>query len=181
MNINWVLSDTVYVAPNIEIQALKNIGSLWGGWRTWRSCQTDNVICHDVAQAQELLKADFAARCNFFVPQSFYDSVQNKTGLQAYAGEFAHPVINHDEIIALHLASTCSDLVLLLGFDWPQSTSDWSEPQRHYFGMIHYIIQSTPKTQWVMIDPGQTPHPELTKLENFSTDTLTNVFELLTN
>jgi len=177
MNINWVLCDQIFLPPNIDIQKLKNIGSLWGSWKTWRSCLTDNVICHDPEQAKQLIQADFASKCNFYIPQTLYQTLEDKQNLQAYAGEFAHQVTNQEEIVAMHLASTVSDVVLLLGFDWSKSSNN----QKHYLGMIYHVIQSTPKIQWVMIDPPSSVPSEFTKLDNFSTDSLSSVFELLSN
>jgi hypothetical protein len=53
MNINFVLSNQAQIEPGIDIKKMKELGSFWGGWRTWRSCQTDNVICHDTTKAKE--------------------------------------------------------------------------------------------------------------------------------
>lgn len=177
MNINWVLGNSVSLPANVDITQLKNIGSLWGGWQTWRICQTDNVICHDPVQAQLLIDTGFATKCNLYIPQALYETQDRSQGIMAYGGEFSHSVDNKEEIIAMHLASTVSDVILLLGFNW---SAPETESQQHRHGMIYHVIQSTPKTQWVMIDSGTAP-PELTKLANFSQDTLTNVFELLSN
>ena len=178
MNINWVLGNTVSIPATVDIAQLKNIGSLWGGWQTWRGCQTDNVICHDFEQAQLLIDTGFSTKCNLYIPETLYQTLASPPGIFVYGGEFSHKVNNKEEIIAMHLASTVSDVVLLLGLDW--STSD-SESQKHYCGMMYHVIQSTPKTQWVMINPPKIVPVELTKLNNFSTDTLSKVFELLSN
>lgn len=178
MNISWVLSNTVKLPATVDVVQLKNIGSLWGGWQTWKTCQTDNVICHDPVQAQLLIDTGFATKCNLYVPKSLHDTLENPQGILAYGGEFSHEVDNKEEIIAMHLASTASDVVLLLGFNWivPET-----ESQKHYHGMLYHVIQSTPKTQWVMINSVTKAPAELTKLDNFSTDVLSNVFELLSN
>jgi hypothetical protein len=65
MNISWVLSDSTIIDPTLDIGQLKKLGSLWGGWRTWRACQTDNVVCTDMTKTAELLKRDFQKNCNF--------------------------------------------------------------------------------------------------------------------
>ena len=56
MNVSWVLADTLTLDPLVNIDAMKEIGPMWGSWKTWRSCQTDNVICYDLGKAQELIK-----------------------------------------------------------------------------------------------------------------------------
>lgn len=178
MNINWVLSNNVSLPATVDIVQLKNIGSLWGGWQTWRSCQTDNVICYDATQAQLLIDTGFATKCNLYIPQALHQTLENPLGILSYGGEFSHDVDNKEEIIAMHLASTASDVVLLLGFNW---TTPTTESQRHSHGMMYHVIQSTPKIQWVMINPPSTVPSELTKLGNFSTDTLSNVFKLLSD
>ena len=178
MNINWVVSNSVRLPAGTDLTQIKNIGSLWGGWKTWKTCQTDNVICHDPAQAQLLIDTGFATKCNFYIPQALYQSLETAPGVMAYGGEFLHEIDNPEEIIAMHLASTAGDVILLLGFDW---TAPTTESQQHYFGMIHHVIQSTPKTQWVMINPPAKVADQLTKLDNFSTDIISNVFGLLSN
>ena len=55
MRITWALADVAEVNPAIEIERLKNIGPFWGGWRTWRSYNTDNVICHEESEARNLI------------------------------------------------------------------------------------------------------------------------------
>ena len=70
MKITWVLADSAEVNPAIEIERLKNIGPFWGGWRTWRSYSTDNVVCHDSSQARTISIRE-AARL-----QSFPDGFQ---------------------------------------------------------------------------------------------------------
>jgi hypothetical protein len=53
--ISWVLSDDIDLDPTQDIDALKLVGPLWGSWRTWRACQTDNVICHDQIKVAEFI------------------------------------------------------------------------------------------------------------------------------
>ena len=178
MNISWVISNTVRLPSGIDASQLKNVGSLWGGWQTWRSCQTDNVVCHDTTQAQLLIDTGFATKCNLYIPQALHVTLENPKGIMSYGGEFSHDIDNKEEIIAMHLASTASDIVLLLGFDWPIPAT---ESQTHHLGMTYHVIQSTPQTQWVLINSKSAVPAELTKLDNFSTDVINNVFELLSN
>ena len=59
MNIAWVLSDLTTFGPEVDIDQLKNIGSFWGGWSTWRGCATDNVICNNLDKAGALLTSTY--------------------------------------------------------------------------------------------------------------------------
>lgn len=180
MNVSWVLASSAAIPLN-DINLYKNIGSLWGSWKTWKTCQTDNAVCHDPSQAITLIQTDFADKCNFYVPESFYKTLETPKRIKAYGGEFSHTVIDADEIVSMHLASTVSDIVLLFGFNWIPPSSSMIEPALHYAGMVYHIIKSTPKTQWVYLDPASKLDPELIKLENFTTDSLSSVFELLSN
>ena len=179
MNINWVVGDLANLS-GLEVPGIKNIGSLWGSWRTWKNCNTDNVICHNHDQARTLIQTDFADKCNFYVPESLYKTLDNPVGIRTYAGEFSHPITNTEEIVAMLLASSVSDIVLLTGFDWSSVRSEVSEAQRHYDGMIYHIIGSS-KAQWVHIDAPKDTRQDLSKFANYTTDTLTNVFGLLAN
>ena len=126
MNISWVLADGIDLDPPQELEPLKQAGPFWGSWRTWRAYQTDNVICHDQARVDELLKRAFQAACNFYIPNSVYVALNQPLGVQVYQGDFVHEVEHQEEIVAMHLAASRSDIVLLLGFEWSQLS------QQHY-------------------------------------------------
>ena len=70
MRINWVVADSTVVAPDVDINVIKNIASIWGSWRTWRGCSTDNVVCNDAGKARELLKRNMNEMCNMYIPES---------------------------------------------------------------------------------------------------------------
>jgi hypothetical protein len=177
MNINWVLADNVVLDPTIEIRRLKDIGSLWGSWQTWRACSTDNVICHQAAKAQELIDKNFHTFCNFYIPNSLYIVLDPSPAVQVYEGNFVHKIDRQDELVAMHLAASRSDIVLLLGFDW--TTNDLDESLINYRGMVAATVANNPDTQWVIVDQPGPLRPELAKLENLTTDTLANVLKLM--
>lgn len=160
----------------IDIDQLKSIGSIWGSWHTWRGCQTDNVICHNAVQAQRLVEQNFHTRCNFYVPNSVYVALDMGAQVHAYEGNLTHDIDNPDEIIAMYLAATVSDIVLLLGFDWTGINSDQREID--YRGLVAATVANNPDTQWVLLDQTGPVRAELTKLPNFTQDTLTNVLKM---
>jgi hypothetical protein len=84
-----------------------------------------------------------------------------------------HEVGHQEEIIAMHLAASVSDIVLLLGFDWSQLS------QQHYAGLVSQVIRDNAKTQWVLIDHPGKPHETMTNLSNLTQDTLSGVLTLL--
>ena len=75
MNIQWVLANDLVLDPTVDIVRMKRGGGFWGSWKTWRAYNTDNVICHDLTKAQELIKRAFQATCNFYIPNSAYTAL----------------------------------------------------------------------------------------------------------
>jgi hypothetical protein len=182
MNISWVLSDTVVIDPTVDVESLKNIGALWGSWRTWRAYSTDNVICHDQSKTVELIKRNFQNYCNFYIPNSVYQSINCPAGVKLYEGNFVHDVINQEEIVAVHLAATTSDIVLLLGFDLTELVP---EPDRlkthqahHHRNLIRQAIKDYEQVQWVVVDHLEPLDPNLVNLPNITVDTLQAVLAL---
>ena len=173
MNISWVLADGIDLDPTQELEPLKQAGPFWGSWRTWRAYQTDNVICHNQDRADELLKRAFQAACNFYIPNSVYVALNQPLGVQVYEGDFVHEVEHQEEIVAMHLAASRSDIVLLLGFDWSQLS------QQHYVGLVSQAIRDNAEIQWVLVDHPGTVHPAMANLPNLTQDTMSNVLELL--
>ena len=114
MRITWVLADATELDPTQNMSELKLIGSTWGSWRTWRAYGTDNVICHDFKKASELLKRAFQAVCNFYIPNENYAPLDQPMGVHLYEGSFVHDLERQEEIVALHLAASVSDIVLFL-------------------------------------------------------------------
>lgn len=182
MNISWVLSDSVELDPTVDVAQLKNIGAFWGSWRTWRSYSTDNVICHDQAKAVELLKRNFQNYCNFYIPNSVYQSIDCPTGVKLYEGNFVHDVVRQEEIVSAHLAATTSDIVLLLGFDLSELVADpdrlKAHQAHHHRNLIRQAIKDYDTVQWVVVEHSGTLDPNLTNLPNISVDTLDNVLAL---
>lgn len=182
MNISWVLADSAEADPTVDLAEFKRIGAFWGSWRTWRAWQTDNVICHDQSKAAELIKRKFQTNCNFYIPNSVYTSVDRPDGVRVYEGDFVHDVDHQEEIVAIHLAATTSDIVLLFGFDLSELVPDadrlTAHRAQHHRNHIYQAIKDYNQTQWVVVDHTGDLDPNLSKLENISTDTLQAVLAL---
>ena len=176
MRINWVLADRTDLDPTIDIDRLKAIGSFWGGWRTWRGCQTDNVICHNGTQAEQLVTKNFHQQCNFYVPNSLHVILDLPANVRVYSGDLDHDIEHPDEVVAMNLAATVSDIVLLLGFDWTGIKSDQREID--YRGLVAATMANNPDTQWVLLDQSGPVRGELEKIPNFTQDTLPNVLKM---
>ena len=179
MRITWALADTAHLDPTVDIVKLKNLGPLWGGWQTWRSWSTDNVVCHDTSQAVNLVSKNFHTRCNMYIPMSAYQEANRPSGVQLYQGDF-HQLVDHpDDIVSMHLASSSSDIVLLFGFDLRPRNLDHDKLAKHkwhnYKQYILHIIKGNPTVQWVILDHAPEIEKELEGLPNLLFDTLNNV------
>lgn len=184
MNIQWVLADNLVLNPDADIMRMKRSGAFWGSWKTWRSYNTDNVICHDLSKAQELIKRAFQATCNFYIPNSSYNALNRPQGVRLYEGDFmGHDVDNQDELVAMNLAASICDVILLLGFDWSEKESLTDKLQevkaRNYRGLVNQAIKSTPHVQWILVDHPKELRSELAELPNIGKDTLDNVLKIL--
>lgn len=182
MNISWVLADSAVLDPTQDIDSLKRLGAFWGSWRTWRAYQTDNVICHDQSKASELIKRNFQTQCNLYLPNSVYASMGRPDGVRLYAGDFVHDVVRQEEIVAVHLAASTSDIVLLLGWDLSELTKDGdrlsSHQAHHHRNLLNQAIKDYNQIQWVVVDHEGEICPNLAKLDNVVTDTMASVLAL---
>lgn len=179
MNINWVLTDTTSIDPTVDIDRLKALGPFWGGWPTWRSYGTDNVVCHDSSQARSLVNNNFHSRCNLYVPSSVYQEIDRPTGVKLYQGEFNHLIDHPNDIVSMHLASGVSDVVLLLGFDLTQKPNPDDKLQFHkwhnYRNYFCQIVKTSESVQWVLLDQPSEIDKDLKKIPNLQFDTLENI------
>jgi hypothetical protein len=182
MNISWVLADSATADPTVDIVELKQLGAFWGSWRTWRAWQTDNVICHDQNKADELIKRNFQNSCNFYIPNAVYTSLDRPNGVQVYEGAFVHDVDRQEEIVAIHLAATTSDIVLLFGFDLselvPNADRLLAHRAQHHRNHIYQAIKDFDQVQWVVVDHTGDLDPNLVNLDNVVTDNLETVLAL---
>lgn len=183
MNINTVIAAGFAVAPPLSVEILKNIGPTWGSWKTWGPCHTDNVICHDLFKARELLKRAIQAVCNFYLPEKFYHDLSRPTGVNFYQGDFLQDVHDLEDIIAMHLVADRSELVLLFGFDVanPGMIQDRLEKHRvtNRLGLLRQVLASNPDVQWVLVDHAKPPDAAFEALPNLTCDSLENVLQLL--
>lgn len=182
MRINWVFANAAALDPTVDLESIKNIGPSWGGWRTWRTCGTDNVICHDINKARDLLQRAFQAVCNFYIPKNSYQDLGRPLGAKLYDGEFKEEVNDIEDIVAMHLAASQSDIILLVGFDLCKPVSDdkFEEHKiKNRLGLIHSVISKQNSVQWVLIDHKTEIDKAYQNLDNLSLDTLANALTLL--
>jgi hypothetical protein len=183
MQINWVFQSEYCIDPTWDPNAMKSVGPFWGSWRTWRSCATDNVICHDFAKAQELVHRGFQTQCNFHVPNRHFAALGRPTDLILYDGDFEREIDDIEDIVACHLASAQSEIVLLLGFDLTQPNDTLDRLQNHKnqnrLALLHGVMRSSDPVQWVAVDHPGSLEDRFRNLTNLTCDTIENVLKLL--
>jgi hypothetical protein len=182
MNVSWVLADTFILDPVVDITEIKEIGSLWGSWKTWRGCQTDNVICHDLPKAIELIKRNFQANCNFYIPSDSWTTLDRPDGVYVYEGKFLDE-FQPEEIVAMHLAASQSDIILLLGFDLTEKTKNPDRLLEHrahvYRTLVKHCIENNPEVQWVLVDHSGDIMKFMSKIPNLVKDSMDTALSLL--
>lgn len=185
MKISWILANTLIPDPELDLSKLKDIGPFWGGWQTWRSCTTDNVICNDFERAQALLKRKFNEGCNFYIPKSIYQALERPALVKLYDGTTDLDLPNKEEIISMHLAASQSDIILLFGFDWSpkeKSSDKLLEHQaQNYRTLVKHAIVEHPDIQWVLVDHPADLMIEIKDLPNLTQDIMFNVLEMLSS
>ena len=179
MKINWVLGNLTEFSPEIKIETLKNIGPFWGSWKTWRSCKTDNVICHDLDRASALLARNFQQNCNLYIPNNIYSTLNRPEHVKLYNGDFVDLELdNKEDIVALHLASAQSDIVLMTGFDLSPIEKTQDRLANHkltnYKNLVKHAIMGNAQTQWVLLDHAPELDKDIQSLPNLTVDTLIN-------
>jgi len=183
MRINWVFAADHKIDPAVDIGSIKRIGATWGSWKTWRSCETDNVICDDLAKSRELLKRAFQAVCNFYLPRRYYQDLGRPVGAKFYDGEFHEQMDDIEDIIALHLVASISDIVLLVGFDVSQPSVIDDRFEKHKvqnrLGLIRSTFLQNTETQWVLVDHPGPIGKGFQDIANLTCDKFQNVIQLL--
>jgi hypothetical protein len=179
MKFAWVLADDTIIDPSIDLEKLRNLGPLWGGWRTWRSYNTDNVVCHNESEARNLIDKNFHSRCNLHIPDKIYNAVNRPNGVKLYHGEFHELIDNPDEIVSMHLAASVSDILLLYGFNFKPLDPNADRLEKHkwhnYTQYFLNIVKSNPNTQWVVVDHGPEIEKEIKAIPNLQFDTIKTI------
>lgn len=184
MRINWIYSSNYSPPLTIDLDVIKSVGPSWGSWKSWRACGTDNVICHDLAQGKALIQRNFQTMCNFYVPRGSYQDLNRPTGVKLYDGDFREEVDDLEDIIAMHLAVSMSDIVLLVGFNFgkkePLADKFKQHRQQNRFGLTRQVIANNPTVQWVLVDHPTQIDKSYSELTNLTCDNIDNVLKLLT-
>jgi len=182
MKCSWVYAIGYQPDPTVSIESMKEVGSSWGSWQTWRACSTDNVICDELGKSRELINRAFQAVCNFYVPRNNYQKLSRPVGLKFYESENNEDIQDIDDIISCHLGSANSDIVLLCGFDFSIDPNITDKMELHRLKNRHGAIRSVianSSAQWVAIDYDKEIDENYQNLPNFTCDSMESVLNLL--
>lgn len=183
MRVSWAIAEGHRFPLDVNLDQIKNVGPTWGSWKTWRDCNTDNVICHYRPKAQELIGRAFQAVCNFYIPKKYYQDLNRPVRVKLYDGDFEHDLDHAEDVIALHLAAAENDIVLMLGYNLTKLDPPADAYQKHklvnYHGMIRSIVNNNPDVQWVLIDHVGALDKAYQSMSNITCDSMENVLKLL--
>jgi hypothetical protein len=183
MRVNWIFSANYNPEPEIDLDAMHNVGPSWGSWRSWRACNTNNVVCHERSRISDLLAREFQSVCNFYIPKSIYQEVGRPPGVRLYDGGFNDEVDDLEDIIAMHLVTTNSDLVLLAGFDFSEKEAKVDMIHQHRarnrLGLTQRVVANHPEIQFVLVDHSKSLDRVYSGLPNLTCDVMKNVLQLL--
>lgn len=183
MRINWIYSATYNPEPEVDIESIKQTGPSWGSWRSWRACNTDNVICHNRPKAIDLVDREFYKNCNFYIPRKHFQEIGRPLGVKFYDGDFLELVDDLEDIVAMHLVASKSDIVLLAGFDLSTQNTPQDRFVQHRLknrlGLMRSAFVNNPEIQWVLVDHPKEVDKAFSDLSNLTCDVMKNVLNLL--
>lgn len=183
MKISWLLAHGYDAEASAGSHPMKEIGSLWGSWTTWRNCQTDNVISAELDKSQQLLMRAFNAVCNFWINKNHFSALGRPTNVQQFDDNHPEVLDHREDIIAAELVSQRYDLILAVGFNLSNSDLDLDDYEKikksNYNKSMLKIISENPGTQWVFVDHSNKLCDEIKNLENVTCDKMENVLKLL--
>jgi hypothetical protein len=183
MNVCWVLSQDI-PEDFVKREVLTSIGPIWGPLSKWREYQSDNTICYDLKEADQMVKRAFHAVTHFYVPKDQYIDLGRPVGVRLFEGEFKdNAVANKEDIILMNLVSSTNDIVLMLGFDLTPVSKDLDPVEQRfekaYRHNIKTIIKDNPNTQFVLVNYNKELAENLLDLDNLTQDTVESVVDLL--
>lgn len=169
-------------------------GPIYGYDAVFRDTKTDAVVLSNYAVAEDA----FAAQVPDFTHVYTFDSIWVTYGRPEKVREYAstsyidQPETWLPEALAAELACTeQADVVVLIGFDfystpptdnmyakmYPPAAAEYTALQRNtLITQLHAVIANNPSTSFVFINDTVEPPDELDDLENWTADTLANLY-----
>lgn len=186
MEFCWVVAHNyVPSADPLRLTTMRDLGVVWGPWKSWRLCQTDNVIVNEFEDAQTLLTRKFNDVCNFWTNEDNFAKLGRPDKVNLYRQLINPDLILKDDILALALAASRYKIVLVVGYDLSTLASSAPQLDKHnkkkWIAEIKKIIKTNSNTQFVFVDLPKSAMQDFSNLENFTNDTYDNILKLLVN
>lgn len=183
MKVAWILSEDIPKGL-LDPITVKNIAASWGSWKTWKEFRTDNCVCHNTTEANNLIKRALHTLCNLFIMQSSYTRVGSPIGVNLFNGEFkSETIANRDDLIALNLVIPQADIVLMSGFNFSPllntDDEDIRKAREEYYFNVRELIKTNDTTQFVLVDYMHEMASWVGELDNVNLDTVGSVKSLL--
>jgi hypothetical protein len=102
--------------------------------------------------------------------------------VQLYDGNYTEYVTDIEDIVALHLAGSRSELVLVAGIELITTAS--ADPLnsvylRNRLGLVHAVVKNYPAVQWILVDHTAPLDKSFLTFDNLTCDKMENVLNLL--
>lgn len=176
MKIAVVFANQTWVDPLIDLGKLRQVGTIWSAWNQWHQLLPHHTICHDMTRAKELIAGNFHHRTELFVPETVFNALNKPRGIKSYGGEFLHEIDQPEELIAMFLAASAADIVVLVGYDWKPSDSNdalVTYAAENRMRVIRDAIKDSPNVQWIIA--AEAVPEQLKEFENVDHDTIENI------
>jgi len=182
MKVSWVIGQEI---PDnaLDVSIVNSIAPSWGSWKTWKRYKTDNCICTNTAEADELIRRAFHAVCNFYIMQGSYKPIGSPQGVKLFDGKFTNDTVtNKDDIVVLNLVSPNNDIVLMSGFNFsPLNNNDPLSlliRDEYYYNIID-LMKTHNTVQFVLVDYTHELATWAKDIPNLTLDNITSVMNLL--
>ena len=121
--------------------------------------------------------------CNFYIPRKHFQEIGRPLGVKFYDGDFLELVDDLEDIVAMHLVASKSDIVLLAGFDLSIQNTPQDRFAQHRLknrlGLMRSAFVNNPEIQWVLVDHPKEVDKAFSDLSNLTCDVMKNVLNLL--
>jgi hypothetical protein len=183
VEICWVVQKDYDPKSDIGAEKMKELCTVWGSYKSWRQCQTDNCVVEDFSEARRLVDRDFNLKTNLWTHEENYDDLGRPEALSLHKITIDKTLQDKDDLVALALAGARYDLVMCIGFDisFHKDITDKLELHEHkrYLSAIANIVRGFDQTQFVFIDLPNDPAENFDGLENITCDNIQNVLTLV--
>lgn len=177
MRCNWIIGPNTPILDINTVDRMHDVAPIWSSVTSMQPGIADNLVCHDTLTGELMLRKNYGAIYNLYVPQCLA-SLGLPCRASYYQGEFDGDVSGIEDVICLHLVLPVSDIILAVGFDLSAKSAKHDiTAMQNRLGMIRQLMTTDPEMQWILIGSENKIHDTFRNLPNVSCDTMKNVLE----